>query len=89
MRLDLLLNKLCFTKTRSIAKNACDKGLVSVNGKTAKAALNVLEGDIILLKLYGYAHEIKVTSIPTGNVAKKDAGTYFEMLSREPLDQGD
>ncbi|MCB5265296.1 MAG: S4 domain-containing protein [Candidatus Cloacimonetes bacterium] len=86
MRLDQLLNKLCFTKTRSIAKNACDKGLVSVNGKTAKAAQNVLEGDIIILKLYGFAHEIKVNSVPTGNVAKKDAGTYFEMLSREPLE---
>ncbi|MCB5271396.1 MAG: RNA-binding protein [Candidatus Cloacimonetes bacterium] len=89
MRLDQLLNKLCFTKTRSIAKNACDKGLVSINGKTAKAAQNVLAEDIILLKLYGYAHEIKINSIPTGNVAKKDAGSYFEMLSREPLDQGD
>lgn len=85
MRLDQLLNKLCFTKTRSIAKNACDKGLVSVNGKTAKAAQNIQEGDIITLRLYGYAHEIKVSSIPTGNVAKKDASSYFEMLSREPL----
>ena len=47
MRLDQLLNKLCFTKTRSIAKNACDKGLVSINGKTAKAAQNVLAEDKI------------------------------------------
>lgn len=85
MRLDQLLNKLCFTKTRNIAKNACDKGLVSINDKTAKAASAVQEGDIIILKLYGYAHEIKVTSIPTGNVAKKDAGNYFKMLSREPI----
>ncbi|MCB5253572.1 MAG: S4 domain-containing protein [Candidatus Cloacimonadaceae bacterium] len=85
MRLDILLNKLCFTKTRSIAKNACDKGLVSVNGKIAKAAQIVQKDDIIVLRLYGYAHEIKLSSIPTGNVAKKDAGSYYEMLSREPL----
>lgn len=85
MRLDQLLNKLCFTKTRSIAKNACDKGLVSINDKTAKAASMVQVDDIITLKLYGFAHEIKITRIPTGNVAKKDAGDYFEMLSREPL----
>ncbi|HPV14900.1 MAG TPA: S4 domain-containing protein, partial [Candidatus Cloacimonadota bacterium] len=38
MRIDLLLNKLCLTKTRSIAKTACDKGLVKLNGKPAKAS---------------------------------------------------
>ncbi|MDI3504740.1 MAG: hypothetical protein PWP64_1676 [Candidatus Cloacimonadota bacterium] len=85
MRLDLLLHKLCLTKTRSIAKNACDKGLVSVNGKTAKAAEKIKPGDVILLKLYGYAHELRITAIPTGNVAKKDAGNYFAMISRKPL----
>jgi ribosomal 50S subunit-recycling heat shock protein len=85
MRLDLLLNKLCLTKTRSIAKNACDKGLVTVNGKSAKAAETIRESDTIVLKLYGYAHEFRITSIPRGNVAKKDAGNYFEMISREPL----
>ncbi len=49
----MLLNKLCLTKSRSIAKIACDKGLVSLNGKTAKASAEVKEGDIIQLNLYG------------------------------------
>ncbi len=86
MRVDLLLNKLCLTKTRSIAKNACDKGLVSVNGKSAKASQLIHEKDVISLKLYGYCHELKILSIPSGNVAKKDAGDYYQMLSREQLD---
>lgn len=86
MRLDLLLNKLCLTKTRSIAKNACDKGLVKVNSKPAKASEKIREGDLISLSLYGYRHEMKILTIPSGNVAKKDAGDYFEMLSREPIE---
>ncbi|HNU98293.1 MAG TPA: S4 domain-containing protein, partial [Candidatus Syntrophosphaera thermopropionivorans] len=49
----MLLNKLCLTKSRSIAKIACDKGLVSLNGKTAKASAEVKEGDIIQFHLYG------------------------------------
>lgn len=86
MRLDLLLNKLCLTRTRSVAKNACDKGLLMVNGKTAKASSEIADGDLIVMKLYGFAHEFKIISIPTGNVARKDAGNYYEMLKREALD---
>lgn len=86
MRVDFLLNKLCLTKTRSIAKNACDKGLVMINDKVAKASSNVSEGDIIDLKLYGYHHKFKILKIPQANVAKKDASSFYEMISRQPLD---
>jgi len=85
MRLDLLLNKLCLTKTRSIAKNACDKGLLLVNGKQAKASMEIKAGDLIHMKLYGFAWEFLISEIPTGNVAKKDAGQYYELLQREAL----
>ncbi len=85
MRVDLLLNKLCLTKTRSIAKTACDKGLVSINGKTAKASAEVKDGDLLNFKLYGFDHELKIDRIPTGNVAKKDAAEYYTMLSRKEL----
>ncbi|MEN6445314.1 MAG: S4 domain-containing protein [Candidatus Cloacimonas sp.] len=85
MRLDLLLNKLCLTKTRSIAKTACDKNLVLVNNKQAKAATDVKEGDIIIFRLYNAEHEIRITKIPEGNVAKKDTTKYYEMLRKEDL----
>ncbi|HHV36477.1 MAG TPA: RNA-binding protein [Candidatus Cloacimonetes bacterium] len=86
MRIDVLLNKLCLTKTRSIAKNAADKGLLQINGKPAKASAIVKEGDEIVLKLYGYANLLRITEIPSGNVAKKDAGNYYQMISREPIE---
>lgn len=85
MRLDLLLNKLCLTKTRSIAKNACDKNLVLIGGKAAKASALVKVGDIIIFRLYGAEHEIRITKLPEGNVAKKDVALYYEMLRREEL----
>jgi len=85
MRIDMLLNKLCLTKSRSIAKIACDKGLVSLNGKTAKASTEVKEGDIIQLNLYGYEHQIRIEKIPQGNVAKKDATNYYTLLSRKEI----
>lgn len=85
MRIDLLLNKLCLTKTRSIAKNACDKGLVSINGKTAKASNEVKDGDIIHMKLYGFDHELRIEQVPGGNVAKKDATRFYTLLSRKEI----
>jgi len=81
----LLLNKLCLTKTRSVAKTACDKGLVILNGKPAKASSLVKDHDLIELRLYGYYHQLRVEKLPVGNVAKKDAAGYYELLSREPL----
>ncbi|MBP7205956.1 MAG: RNA-binding protein [Candidatus Cloacimonetes bacterium] len=85
MRVDQLLNKLCLTKTRSIAKTACDKGLVSINGKTAKASAEVKDGDLVNFRLYGLEHEIRVDQVPTGNVAKKDSTEYYTLLSRKEL----
>jgi len=85
MRIDLLLNKLCLTRTRSIAKTACDKGLVSINGKTAKASSEIRDGDIVHMKLYGFDHELRIDRVPTGNVAKKDATQYYTLLSRKEI----
>jgi len=85
MRIDLLLNKLCLTKTRTIAKNACDKNLVWINQKPAKASHEVKAEDIIRFDLYGFKHEIQILQTPTGNVAKKDTTTFYKLLDKTPI----
>ena len=86
MRIDILLNKLCLTKTRSIAKNACDKNLVWLNGKHVKASQIVKIGDMIRFDLYGFSHEIEIILIPQGNVPKKDALQYYKLISRMQIE---
>jgi ribosomal 50S subunit-recycling heat shock protein len=86
MRIDLLLNKLCLTKTRSIAKNACDKNLVRINGKLAKASHEIKAEDLISFELYGFAHEIRIVEVPMGNVAKKDVTKYYLLISKTSLE---
>ncbi|HOE91290.1 MAG TPA: S4 domain-containing protein [Candidatus Cloacimonadota bacterium] len=83
MRIDLLMNKLCLVKTRSIAKKACDNNAVRVNGKIAKASLEIKPNDLIEYDLFGYKTEISITKLPEGNVSKKDAPEYYEILKRE------
>jgi ribosomal 50S subunit-recycling heat shock protein len=85
MRIDMLLNKLCLTKTRTIAKTACDKGLAWINGKAAKASSEVKDGDIVRFRLYGFEHELRIEKVPMGNVPKKDTGTFYTMLSRKEI----
>lgn len=86
MRIDMLLNKLCLTKTRSIAKQACDKNLVWINGKPAKASHEIKAGDHVRFHLYGFRHELEILQIPLGNVAKQDATKYYTMLEKSALD---
>lgn len=88
MRVDQLLNKLCLIKTRGIANKACHKGLISINDKKAKASTKVIEADVISLSLNGYKTVIKITIIPNGNVSKKSALDYYELIEREQLDGG-
>ena len=77
MRVDKLLNKLCLVKTRSIAKKACDKNLVKINDKIAKASANVCDGDIIEYQLYGYHNKLRITTVPKENVSKNNAPEFY------------
>jgi ribosome-associated heat shock protein Hsp15 len=86
MRIDQILNKLCLIKTRSIANQACHKGLIEINSQKAKASSTVKENDIVSVKLNGYKTVIKIVQIPNGNVAKKNALEYYELIEREELD---
>lgn len=86
MRIDQVVNKLCLIKTRSIANNACHKGLIQINNQVAKASATVKENDVVSIKLNGYKTVIKITQLPSGNVSKKSALDYYELLERESLD---
>ena len=86
MRIDQFINKVCIVKTRSIANKACGKGLVKINDQVAKASAIVKPEDIISVELNGYKTVIKAIQIPKGNVSKKSALDYYELLERETLD---
>ena len=51
MRLDKFLKVSRLIKRRTVANEACDAGRVLVNGKSAKASLNVKAGDVIEIQL--------------------------------------
>jgi len=80
MRIDILMDKLCIVKHRSIAKKACDKGLVFLNGSEARPSKKVHVGDIIKVTLYGFILECEITEIPKGNIGKSEVQNYYKLL---------
>lgn len=51
MRLDKFLKVSRLIKRRTVAKQVCEGGLVSVNGRVAKASTEVNVGDIIEIRM--------------------------------------
>ena len=74
MRLDVWLSKVCLLKTRSMAKKGCQAGRILVDGEPARESRQLHPGQRVTLP----DREVKVLEIPEGNVAKKDAGKYYE-----------
>lgn len=70
MRLDKYLKVSRIIKRRTIANEACDAGRVLVNGKPAKASLNVKVGDVIEIMFGTKVLKVEVLSI--SETSKKD-----------------
>ncbi|MCI5614522.1 MAG: RNA-binding S4 domain-containing protein [Agathobacter sp.] len=80
MRLDKFLKVSRLIKRRTVANEACDAGRVMVNGKPAKASVNVKVGDEIEI-LFGQK-AVKVRVLDIQDTTKKDeAKDLFEYIS--------
>lgn len=85
MRLDKYLKISRLIKRRTVAKEACDKGRVDVNGRKAKAGTDVEAGDTIIIRFGNSDLELKVAEI-NEKVKKEDAASLYEIISRTKTD---
>lgn len=76
MRLDLVLKQSRIIKRRTIAKEICDAGKVSINGKVSKPSSEVNDGDILQLRLGTKIINVKITYIQQG---KKQIPLFEEL----------
>ncbi|MBR6019182.1 MAG: RNA-binding S4 domain-containing protein [Lachnospiraceae bacterium] len=79
MRLDKYLKVSRLIKRRTVANEACDAGRVSVNGKVARASLEVKVGDVIEIGFGNKEVKVEVLTI-TETVRKDDAKEMFRYL---------
>lgn len=76
MRLDLVLKQSRLIKRRTIAKELCDAGRISINGKVSKPSSEVNNGDILELKLGQKTIVVKITYQTQG---KREVPEYEEI----------
>ena len=79
MRIDKFLKVSRIIKRRSVANEACDSGLVTVNGKTVKAGYAVKVGDILELRLGQKNIRVEITELRE-NAGKADASAMYMEL---------
>ena len=79
MRLDKYLKTARLIKRRTVANEACDNGLVMVNGKPARASYEVKVGDVLSLRFGVRTLTVEVLAV-SENVRQADAaGLYREI----------
>lgn len=79
MRLDKFLKVSRIIKRRTIANEACDAGRVSVNGKIAKASVDVKVGDEIEIRFGSNITKVRVLNLSESS-KKEDAVNMYESL---------
>ena len=79
MRLEKFLKISRLIKRRTVANEACDGGLVSVNGRVAKASYDVKPGDILELTLGSRKIKVEVLGI-NEHAQKADAANMYREI---------
>jgi ribosomal 50S subunit-recycling heat shock protein len=84
MRLDKYLKVSRLIKRRTLAKDVCDQGRISINGQTAKASSTVRPGDILTLRFGQRELSVKVLELKE-NPRKEEAESMYEIISEKGL----
>lgn len=79
MRLDKYLKVSRIIKRRTVANEACDAGRVTVNGKVAKAGLELKVGDVLEIRFGQSLTRYEVLSL-SEHAMKAEAAGMFRAL---------
>jgi ribosomal 50S subunit-recycling heat shock protein len=83
MRLDLFLKWSRVILRRTLAKQTCDAGRVTVNGQEASAGRDVRVGDTLSVRLPRRQITFRIRSIPSHAPGKEGAREMIEFLGSE------
>jgi ribosomal 50S subunit-recycling heat shock protein len=86
MRLDKYLKVSRIIKRRTVAKEACDKGIVTINGKLAKSSSVVNLGDVLEISFGTKIVKYEVTEIKE-HVLKNDAKEMYKLLEEKRIEE--
>ena len=79
MRLDKFLKVSRIIKRRTVANEACDQGRVSVNGRVAKASVDVKAGDVIEIRFGEKIFKAEILNVAE-HVLKNEASELYKVI---------
>ena len=82
MRLDKYLKVSRIIKRRTVAKEVCESGRITINDKVAKPSTKIKEGDIIEITFANRILKAKVVNIAE-HVRKEDAKEMYIIIEGE------
>ncbi|ARK28454.1 RNA-binding S4 domain-containing protein [Halalkalibacter krulwichiae] len=84
MRLDKFLKVSRLIKRRTLAKEVCDQGRITINGQVAKAGSAVKAGDELVIRFGQKLVTVKIEEVKD-IVRKEEAGTMYTIVSEAPV----
>ncbi|NEU32551.1 RNA-binding S4 domain-containing protein [bacterium LRH843] len=87
MRLDKFLKVSRLIKRRTLAKEVCDQGRITINGTVAKAGSTVKAEDILVIRFGQKLVTVRIDDIRE-IVRKEEANSMYTIVSEEPVAQG-
>ncbi len=82
MRLDKFMKVSRLIKRRTVAKEVCEQGRITINGNVAKAGSNVKAGDELVIRFGQKIVTVRIDDIRE-NVRKEEANSMYTIISEE------
>ena len=80
LRVDVLLHRLCLTRSRSEAQAACDSGAVLVDGAAARASREVSPGAVVTIRFPRRTLEVAIEELPPKSTSRKAAREMYRVV---------
>ncbi|GMR21773.1 MAG: RNA-binding S4 domain-containing protein [Acidobacteriota bacterium] len=83
MRVDVYLKQTRLIKRRSLAKELCEEGAVSINGQRVRAGREVSPGDTLELNLRNRRLAVEIVDIPSLPPSTPHASDFYRIITDE------
>lgn len=85
LRLDKWLKLARVIKRRTVANEICDQGRVTINGRPAKASVEVKPHDRVSIRFGTKLVALEILQVPAGQVAAQLAPTLYAITGETSL----
>lgn len=85
MRLDKWLKLARVIKRRTVANEICDQGRVTINGRVAKASVEIKPADRLAIRFGTKLVTLDVVQVPAGQVPAQLAPTLYTLVGETSL----